>query len=79
MLFEVNRNAIVKGEARMEAVNPNRCIGCGLCVSTCSAEAIHLEVKPKFERFEPPETGQNFYKEIAKMRGKTLVPLAMGK
>lgn len=68
----------IKGETRIEAINPDRCIGCGLCVSTCPAGAIHLEVKPKIERFEPSETGPHFYEEMTKMRGKTIVPLVMG-
>ena len=72
-------DAISKGEACIEAIDTNRCIGCGLCVSTCPSGAIHLEAKPKMERYEPSETGAHFYKEMARMRGKTLVPLAMGK
>jgi Fe-S-cluster-containing hydrogenase component 2 len=36
------------------AINRDRCIGCGLCVSTCAAEAIQLVKKPK-ERVPPKD------------------------
>lgn len=71
--------AISMGKEHIETINPGRCIGCGLCVSACPTGAIHLEGKSKSERFEPPETGMQFYKEMAQKRGKSLVPLAMRK
>ena len=60
-------------------INPNRCIGCGLCVSTCPAGALRLEAKSEHQRYEPPETGQEFYQDMARERGKTLVPLSIVK
>jgi ferredoxin len=48
-------------------VNPARCIGCGLCVSSCPAEAIKLEEKPGVEA--PPANLEEVLKRIAKERG----------
>ncbi|MCP4666539.1 MAG: 4Fe-4S dicluster domain-containing protein [Deltaproteobacteria bacterium] len=60
-------------------INLNRCIGCGLCVSTCPTEALSLDPRPEDQRFEPPETGPQTFMEIARRRGKSLIPLAMSK
>ena len=35
-------------------VDRARCIGCGLCVPTCDAQAIRLRVKEARDRREPP-------------------------
>jgi Fe-S-cluster-containing hydrogenase component 2 len=34
-------------EDKISTVNLDRCIGCGLCVSTCSSKAITMVKKPK--------------------------------
>ena len=72
-------DAVFREETGHWAVNQDRCIGCGLCASRCPVDAIHLEVRPKADHFEPPKTGLDFYREVAKMRGKTLTPLALVK
>jgi Fe-S-cluster-containing hydrogenase component 2 len=36
-------------------VDSARCIGCGLCVTGCTAEAVRLERLPASEIVEPPE------------------------
>jgi len=37
----------------------NRCIGCGLCVTTCPVEALELLEKPdKEQRIPPGSTGE---------------------
>ena len=47
-------------------VNLKRCIGCGLCVSTCPEEAIQLKKKDK--EIEPPSTVEDLYAEIANIK-----------
>jgi electron transport complex protein RnfB len=47
----------------------NRCIGCGLCVSTCPAEAIRLVHKGKEELVTPPLTEEAWFEERGQKRG----------
>jgi len=60
-------------------VDLQRCIGCGLCVTTCPSEALRLEAKPEGERKAPPATAKETMMQLAKERGKTLIPLAFTK
>jgi Fe-S-cluster-containing hydrogenase component 2 len=55
-------------------VNLNRCIGCGLCVTTCETEAIQLVKKPDDQQYLPPKSGAETYTRIADERGKNLMP-----
>ena len=50
-------------------VDLDRCIGCGLCVTTCPSEAIGLIPKPDASRRIPPATGSEQMMQIAKNRG----------
>ncbi|MEN8246469.1 MAG: 4Fe-4S binding protein [Thermodesulfobacteriota bacterium] len=43
------------------AVKPDRCIGCGVCVSTCPSEAITLKLKPESEQTRPLKNLGQFY------------------
>ena len=55
-------------------VNLNRCIGCGLCVTTCETEAIQLVKKPDDHQYLPPKSGAETYMRIAQERGKNVMP-----
>ena len=58
---------MVDGKAE---VNLDRCIGCGLCVTTCDTGAMQLTRKPEEQLYEPPATGAMTYLAIMKERGK---------
>jgi ferredoxin len=51
-------------------VDLDRCIGCGLCIPSCDAEAIHLAAKDEDDQWMPPATVIGTYTNIAKERGK---------
>jgi ferredoxin len=46
--------AISMNEDDCSEIDLIRCIGCGLCVITCSTEALSLVPKPKDRRRTPP-------------------------
>jgi electron transport complex protein RnfB len=46
-----------------------KCIGCGLCVTTCPAEAIKLIRKETDEIISPPTDEMDWYEKRAKMKG----------
>jgi ferredoxin len=49
----------------------NRCVGCGLCVSTCKTESLALIKKEK--EVVPPETHAHLFDEI--MKNKSIPPV----
>jgi hypothetical protein len=50
-------------------INPDRCIGCGLCVTTCPSGALSLMQK-KGDRYQvPPLTGTDQMMAMAQKRG----------
>ena len=51
------------------AVNEKQCIGCGLCVSACPANAVTLAARPGSETLVPPADEQAWYDERARKRG----------
>jgi ferredoxin len=50
------------GEQGVSVVDLNRCLGCGLCVSSCPTEAIELRKKEK--EVVPPPTGEDMMEVI---------------
>lgn len=58
-------------------VNIDRCIGCGLCVTACPDSALEMVLKPENERLKPPASGRKLMTRTAKLRGTSLIPLAM--
>jgi Na+-translocating ferredoxin:NAD+ oxidoreductase subunit B len=50
-------------------INPVKCIGCGLCVSTCSTEAIRLVHKTPQEILPPATNEMDWWEKRAAARG----------
>ncbi|MCJ7625789.1 MAG: hypothetical protein MUO76_20035 [Anaerolineaceae bacterium] len=48
------------------ALNTDRCICCGLCVTTCPSGALTLRRKPEGERMKTPDTMDETWRIIAK-------------
>jgi electron transport complex protein RnfB len=71
-------DAISIGDDDTAEVSLDRCIGCGLCVTTCDTSALRMELKPGDQRHMPREKGQDLLRDIARERGTSLIPLAMG-
>lgn len=51
------------------SVKPERCIGCGVCTTTCPTDSIRLIRKPESQWDEPPASLLEWYSERAKSRG----------
>jgi len=60
--------AISMSEAETAEINLSRCIGCGLCVTSCPTEAILLKLKPGDYRL-PPKTTSEQMMLMAQKRG----------
>ena len=50
------------------ALDTSRCIGCGLCVSTCPSGALSLVRKPDSERWQIPVTMDDTWRIISQAR-----------
>jgi Fe-S-cluster-containing hydrogenase component 2 len=69
--------AIAMNDGGFAAINLDRCIGCGLCVTTCTDKALHLEIKAEDQHRYPPETARQAIIMMAQERGKSLTPLTL--
>jgi NAD-dependent dihydropyrimidine dehydrogenase PreA subunit len=61
-------NAIEEGDDAYQIIR-EKCIGCGLCVSTCPTEAISLIRKQPDEIIAPPKDEMDWYEKRALVRG----------
>jgi Fe-S-cluster-containing hydrogenase component 2 len=71
-------DAIGRDDEGRIRLNPDRCIGCGLCVSTCVGGSLTLVRKPDGEQREVPTSFRQTYVEMARKRGK-LKPAQLAK
>ncbi len=51
-------------------INTKRCVGCGLCVTTCPSESLKLIQKQEDQLYIPPKNDFGMHMEILKERGK---------
>ena len=61
-------NAIEEGEDAYSVIK-EKCIGCGLCVSTCPSEAIQMVRKQPEEIVPPPKDEMDWYEKRGNLRG----------
>lgn len=47
----------------------SRCIGCGLCVSTCPSEAVRSIKRDEKDRILPPQNEDAWFEEPVRLRG----------
>jgi Fe-S-cluster-containing hydrogenase component 2 len=57
-------------DSGFSVVNRDRCIGCGLCITTCPTGALELMRKPEIEQPYVPKSNIENYIRLAKKRGK---------
>jgi Uncharacterized Fe-S center protein len=61
-------HAVEAGEGASRIIR-EKCIGCGLCITTCPGEAIRLTHKDKKELVLPPQTENDWNDERGRRRG----------
>jgi Pyruvate/2-oxoacid:ferredoxin oxidoreductase delta subunit len=62
-------NAIAETEDATYQVMAEKCIGCGLCISTCPTDAIKLVPKPEEQVVDPPVNEVEWFRERGQNRG----------
>ncbi len=55
------------------SVQPERCIGCGVCTTTCPTESITLVRKPEEKQDQPPANLLDWYGKRAESRGIKII------
>ena len=68
MVLPSGLNAIEEGDDTYRVI-PEKCIGCGLCVTTCPSEAISLVRKQPEKIVPPPKDEMEWYEQRAIERG----------
>ncbi len=61
-------NAIEEGEDNYTVI-PEKCIGCGVCISTCPSDAISLVRKPDEQCVIPPQNEDEWFDARGEARG----------
>ncbi len=61
--------AAIKEDDGAYKVKSKRCIGCGVCTTTCPTQSITLIPRPDEQRQEPPEDFLDWYSKRAASRG----------
>jgi ferredoxin len=62
-------DAIAMEAEEVARIDLQRCIGCGLCVSSCPEGALRLEQRPKESIVAPPARG-NFMRPSSEIEGR---------
>jgi Fe-S-cluster-containing hydrogenase component 2 len=57
------------------ALDADRCIGCGLCVTTCPSGALQLERKPDHAQAEVPANMYQTLSNLGRVRGTLTKPV----
>jgi Fe-S-cluster-containing hydrogenase component 2 len=61
-------NAIEKGD-EYYSILKEKCIGCGLCATTCPEEAVTMLHKKPEDRVRPPKDEDAWFEEKGRERG----------
>ncbi|MGZ3493451.1 MAG: ATP-binding protein, partial [Thermodesulfobacteriota bacterium] len=56
---------IIEGDRTV--LNSHRCIGCGLCVSTCPTGSLTLERKPACDQMKTPSSMDATWQELSQV------------
>lgn len=59
----------IEEEGETYRIVRDRCIGCGLCISACPAEAVRLIHKSREKVAPPPLTEDDWFEERGRKRG----------
>jgi len=58
----------IETDGEVSSILRKRCIGCGLCVTTCPEEAIRLQEKTEAQKSIPPSNRMERFKLVTQDR-----------